>query len=726
LDFRLGVLCALCEKIQLRLCGGQPRIGISLRAVRCWEKLAVTIAITGTFNLPASLSLADFACMSEAPPVVAVLPQLLILLAFSVLVVTAFRRLRMPPIVGYLAVGMLLGPFAFDVATDGIAPVLAELGVVFLVFTLGLEFSLPRMLSMRREALGIGGAQVVLTTGLITAALWWFDVKLPVAIITGGALAMSSTAIVIRQLGEQGELNRSHARIAVGILLFQDLAFVPLLALESALAGSADQLEMANILGAVARAAIALVLVLTVLRWLVRPLFHEIGRARSSELFTLTALLVSLGAAWATHEVGLSMALGAFLAGMLLAETEYRHQIESVIRPFRDVLLGLFFITIGTLLDLQLLIRNLWLVLLLVLLLQLFKAAIVMGAARVVSGGLRRSLRAGLIVAQGGEFGFALLTLMLNDHLADAALIQPLLAATVVGMIVSPFIIRHNERVANFLLRTQTEDLSVQERELAVTQHSAQRDHVIVCGYGRVGQNLARVLEQQGFEYIALDMDTRRVRAAREAGNPVVYGDGGRGEILELVGIEHCSVLVITFADPQVAIGIIKVVRELRPSLPVLVRTQDDTRLDDLQKAGATEVVPETLEASLMLASHLLLLLKVPVTRVFETIGDIRNNRYAMLQQVFRTDDPRRARNQQLSLSQLQTVVLPPGAYAVGRSVADMELAERAKVLVTGIRRDGILGQQPDATTLFREGDIVVLYGTADALAHGEKLLLMG
>ncbi len=664
--------------------------------------------------------------MSEAPRVVAILPQLLILLAFSVLVVTLFRRLRMPPIVGYLAVGTLLGPFAFNVATDGIAPVLAELGVVFLVFTLGLEFSLPRMLSMRREALGIGGAQVVLTTASATAALWWFDVELPVAIIVGGALAMSSTAIVIRQLGEQAELNRSHARIAVGILLFQDLAFVPFLALESALAGSSDQLEIGKIVGAVARAAVALVLVLTVLRWLVRPLFHEIGRARSTELFTLTALLVSLGAAWATHEVGLSMALGAFLAGMLLAETEYRHQIESVIRPFRDVLLGLFFITIGTLLDLQLLIRNLWLVLLLVLLLQLVKAAIVTVVARMMSGGLRRSLRAGLVVAQGGEFGFALLTLMLNDHLAQPALIQPLLAATVVGMIASSFIIRHNSRIANFLLRTQTEDMSALERELAATQRSAQRDHVIVCGFGRVGQNVARVLEQQGFEYMALDMDARRVRTARQAGNPVIYGDGARAEILELVGIEHCSVLVITFADPQVSIGIIKVVRELRPALPVLVRTQDDTRLDDLQKAGATEVVPETLEASLMLASHLLLLLKVPVPRVFETIGEIRNNRYAMLQQLFRTDDPRRGFTRLESPEQLQTVVLPPGAHAVGKTVGDMQLDHRAKLVITGIRRDGILGPQPDDSTVFREGDIVVLYGTADALELGEKLLLMG
>jgi len=665
--------------------------------------------------------------MSEAPPVVDVLPQLLVLLTFSVLVVSLFRRLKMPPIVGYLAVGMLLGPYALDFATQGIAPVLSDLGVVFLVFTLGLEFSLPRMLSMRLEALGMGGAQVVVTTALTTGLLWGaFDINLTVALIVGGALAMSSTAIVIRQLTDQGELNQSHARIAIGILLFQDLAFVPFLALESALAGNTGQLQIGPILGSIARAAIALVLVLTVLRWIVRPLFHEIGRLRSTELFTLTALLVSLGAAWATHEVGLSMALGAFLAGMLLAETEYRHQIESVIRPFRDVLLGLFFITIGTLLDLQLLFRNLWLVLLLVLVLQVVKAGIISVIARVMSGGLRRSLRAGMIVAQGGEFGFALLTLMLNDRLASPALIQPLLAATVVGMIVSPFIIRHNKRIADVVLRTRTDSLSMMERELLVTHENAQRDHVIVCGFGRVGQNLARVLEKQGFEYIALDMDPKRVRAARLAGNPVIYGDGAQPEILELVGLEHCSVLVITFADPQVSLGIIKAVRELRRNLPVLVRTQDDSRLDELQKAGATEVVPETLEASLMLASHLLLLLKLPVSRVLRTIGDIRNNRYAMLQQLFRTDEPKHLHETGLQKEELHAVVLPPGAHAVGKTVAEMDLRKRADATITGIRRDGILGEQPEPDTELREGDVVVLYGTQEALEHGEKLLLMG
>jgi CPA2 family monovalent cation:H+ antiporter-2 len=663
--------------------------------------------------------------MTEQDTTLSALPQLLVLLAFSVLVVMLFRRLKLPPIVGYLAVGMLLGPHALNLASDGIAPVLAELGVVFLVFTLGLEFSLARMIAMRREALGIGGLQVVLTTAVIASVLWGFDVQPLVAVIIGGALAMSSTAIVIRQLSEQSELNRVHSRIAVGVLLFQDVAFVPFLALESALTGGAEGFDAWQIAGAILRAAVALTLVLTFLRWIVRPLFHEIGRSRSPDLFTLAALLVSLGAAWATHAVGLSMALGAFLAGMLLAETEYRHQIEVVIRPFRDVLLGLFFITIGTLLDLQLLVRQLWLVLLLVAGLQVIKAAIVTLAARTVAGDLRKSLRAGIVVAQGGEFGFALLTLMLNDHLANAALIQPLLAATVVSMVISPFLIRHNGRIADLITRRENVAPTALERELTATRDSAGRDHVIVCGFGRVGQNLARILEAQGFEYIALDMDPRRVHAAREAGDPVVYGDGAQPEILEAVGLDHCNVLVISFADPDVSLGIIKAVRQLRPDLPILVRTQDDAKLDLLQQAGATEVVPETLEASLMLMSHLLLLLNVPVSRVVKTVGDIRNQRYAMMRRVFKADDTPALDATHAFREELQTVVLPPGAFAVGRSLADLNL-EKADVTITAIRRDGIVGRQPEPSTELREGDVMVLYGTPEALERGEGKLLMG
>jgi K+:H+ antiporter len=653
-------------------------------------------------------------------PDLSILPQLLMLLASSVLVVLLFRRLRLPPILGYLAVGMLLGPYALNFNSGRNAPILADLGVVFLVFTLGLEFSLPRMIAMRREAFLIGGLQVSLTTAAFATILWALHVPPLTAVMIGGALAMSSTAIVIRQLGEQAELNRTHSRIAIGILLFQDLAFVPLLALESALAAGTPEGGMWEVVESILQAAIALALVLTFLRWLVRPLFHEIGRARSTELFTLATLMVAVGAAWATHAVGLSLALGGFLAGMLLAETEYRHQLETVIRPFRDVLIGLFFITIGTLLDLQLLFRRLWLVLLLVIGLQLAKMVIVMIVARLGTDSPRKALRAGVVMAQGGEFGFALLTLVLGDKLADSAIIQPLLAATVVSMVLSPLLIRHNGRLAELIFpRSTLAPIPNQDNV------SGQRDHVIICGFGRVGQNLARVLERQGFTYVALDSDPRAVELARRAGDAVIYGDGTATEMLEAIGLQRCRVLVLTFAETNASMKIVKAVRELRPELPILVRTQDDSKLEELQQAGATEIVPETLEASLMLVSHVLLLLDVPVSRVVKTVGDIRNNRYSMLRRLFRRDDSRLVGDGAAENEELHTVVLPPGAYSVGKSLADLEL-DQGEVTITAIRRDGILGQQPEASTVLREGDVVILAGTPEALEHGEARLLMG
>ncbi len=653
------------------------------------------------------------------------LGQLLILLAFSVLVVTVFRRMKLPPIVGYLAVGILLGAEALSLAGSETTHVLAEYGVVFLVFTLGLEFSYPRMLAMRWEVFGLGGAQVVLTTTLFAGTSWLLGAPLMVAIVLGGALAMSSTAIVVRQLTEQLEINKSHGRLAVGILLFQDLAFVPLLALESALRGQLDILDPVAVGGALLRAGIALLFVLAAGRWLLRPLFQEITHARSTEVFTLTVLLVTLASAWATSQVGLSLALGAFLAGMMLAETEYRHQIEVVIRPFRDILLGLFFITVGTLLDVPLLVERLWLVLLLVLLLQVSKLLIVTVLARRLSNNWQSALQTGLVIAQGGEFGFALLTLTLNDRLIGNEVIQPLLAATVVSMVLSPFLIRHNSRLTEYFLRHRKHELSELQRELAATHTVAQRNHVILCGFGRVGQNLARVLEKHGYEYIALDMDPKRILQARHAGDPVIYGDAAEPEILEAVGLKHCSVLVISFADPNLALRILRSVRELHKDVPVLVRTQDDTKLDALQEAGATEVVPETLEASLMLMSHMLLLLNMPVSRVVKTVGDIRDNRYTMLRRIFRREDARPLDDTHTLREELHSVVLPRNAYAIGRSIAQLKL-EQAGISVNAIRRDGIVGRQPDAGTVFREGDVVVLYGNPEALALGESVLMIG
>jgi CPA2 family monovalent cation:H+ antiporter-2 len=653
--------------------------------------------------------------------------QILILLAASVCVVAGVRRLALPAIVGYLAVGMLLGPHALAWAVDNdTTRLLADFGVVFLVFTLGLEFSLPRLLAMRWEVLGVGGAQVLVTTAAVAAgAIALFGVGPTAAIVIGGAVAMSSTAIIIAQLTEQSENNRTHGRLAVAICLFQDLSFPLFLGLVSPLAAGAGSAPGPHIIAAIGIAAAALLLVLAVGRWLLRPLFLAIASVRSPELFSLAVLLAVLASAWATQAAGLSLALGAFLAGMMLAETEFRHQVEATIRSYREVLLGLFFITVGMLLDVPLLLRTLPLVTAILAGMLLLKASVVAVVAKPATKSWFKSLRTGVVVSCGGEFGFALLTILLRRELADPAVVQPLLAATVLSMVASPMLIRDNRRIARAILREsgpkRTEALREAQTTLAVTE----RDHVVICGFGRVGQNIARVLEQTGFEYIALDLDPYRIRAGRQAGDPVVYGDAGQVEVLQNMGLVHASCVVITFANPTVSLRILRSVRSLRGDVPVLVRTQDDTKLEDLQAAGATEVVPETFEASLMLLSHLLLLLKLPVSQVIRTVNDIRSHRYGMLRQYFRASGAEFLDDSHAFREELHSVVLPPHAWAVGKTIA--ELAGRgSQAAVSAVRRDGIVGREPGADTVFKEGDVVVVCGTPEAVEHAETLLLMG
>jgi CPA2 family monovalent cation:H+ antiporter-2 len=653
--------------------------------------------------------------------------QILILLTASVCVVAGVRKLALPAILGYLAVGMLLGPHALSLAADNeTTQLLADFGVVFLVFTLGLEFSLPRLVAMRWEVLGVGGAQVLITTGLVASgASLFLDVAPAVAVLIGGAVAMSSTAIIIAQLTEQSENNRTHGRLAVAICLFQDLSFPLLLALLSALSGGVGSVDATHILSAIGEAAVALLLVLAGGRWLLRPLFLMIASVRSAELFSLAVLLAVLASAWATHAVGLSLALGAFLAGMMLAETEFRHQIEATIRSYREVLLGLFFITVGMLFDVGLLLHDLALVSAILLGMLLLKAAVVALVAKPATKSWFKSLRTGVIVAQGGEFGFALLILLLRKDLLDPAIVQPLLAATVLSMVLSPLIIRHNRRITRVILRETGNPQTEAMRQERITLAAADREHVVICGFGRVGQNIARVLEQSGFEYIALDVDPYRIRTGRQAGDPVVYGDAGQVKVLENVGLAHASVVVITFANPDVALRILRSVRELRTDVPILVRTQDDTKLTELQAAGATEVVPETFEASLMLLSHLLLLVKLPVGAVLRTINDIRSHRYSMLRQYFRDAGDEHLDETHAFREELHSVILPPHAWAVGRSISDLK--ERgSQATVNAVRRDGIVGRDPGPDTVFKEGDVVVVYGTPEAVEHAETLLLMG
>jgi CPA2 family monovalent cation:H+ antiporter-2 len=656
------------------------------------------------------------------------LTQVLVLLLASVLVVAAARRIGLPPVLGYLTVGLLVGPYVLGVVAESTqTQLLAEIGVVFLLFTLGLEFSWPRMVAMRREVFGLGLLQVLATTALFMGIGRLLGLPWLVAVAVGGALSMSSTAIVIRQLTEQAEVNRTHGRLALAILLFQDLAFVPLLALTTAIADgtAAARFSIAGIVQTLATGFAALVIVLFAGRLLLRPLFVEIARSRLKELFTLTVLLVVLASAWVTHHAGLSLALGGFLAGMMLAETEYRHQVEAVIRPFRELLLGLFFISVGMLLDIGLLLDQYLLVSATVIVIVVLKVLTASVAVRGFVATHFKALRTGLVLGGGGEFGVALLTLLLQSRGVPAATVQPLLLALVVTMLIAPFGIRYNKNVARFLLREKGPPRRSIEREDAATSEVARREHVVLCGFGRVGQSIARVLESQGFEYIAVDLDLARVRPARQAGYPVIFGDSSDEDVLLACGIGAASAVVVSFADPDISVSIVRAVRAHRKDVPVLVRTADDLGVEALSQAGATEVVPETFEASLMLASHVLMLLNVPVTRVVRTVGEIRRARYATLRAVVHadTDGPRDVLEE--SGEGIATIVIPPRAWAVNRTLAEIR-ARGAEVAFTALRRQGITGREPADIAVMRAGDVLVVYGMPDAVEHAEAIILTG
>jgi CPA2 family monovalent cation:H+ antiporter-2 len=438
-------------------------------------------------------------------------------------------------------------------------------------------------------------------------------------------------------------------------------------------------------------------------------------------------LLVVLASAWITERAGLSLALGGFLAGMLLAESEYRHQVEAVIRPFRELLLGLFFISVGMLLDVRLMYEQFWLVTATVVALVLLKVATTSSAVRLFVATNFKALRTGMVLGGGGEFGVALMTLMIKapNAIAPNTVVQPLLLVLVVSMLIAPFGIRYNKTIARFLLRERGPPQRSVDGEDAATGDVTRREHVVLCGFGRVGQNIARVLESQGFEYIAVDLDLARVRPARQAGYPVIYGDSSDEDVLVACGIDTASAVVVSFANPQVSLGIVRAVRLHRSDVPVLVRTADDAGLSDLTHAGATEVVPETFEASLMLASQVLMLLNVPVARVVRTVGEIRRARYATLRNVVLPDTVASAAPAQAEGEGMAPIVIPPQAWAVGRTLEEIR-ARGAEVAFTALRRQGITGREPQGTVVLREGDVLVVYGVPAAIEHAEAILLTG
>ena len=653
------------------------------------------------------------------------LTSVLLLLTSSVLAVALFRALKLPAMLAYFFVGMLFGPFGFNFlpSTESGRQV-AEFGIVFLMFSVGLEFSLPKLYSMRKTLFGLGGAQVIITLSVsmlvgLLAGLGWAT-----AFVIGGALTMSSTAIVSKILMERVDLNSRHGRLSIGILLFQDLAVIPILVLIPALGAHSG--DLGSILGlSLVKTVVLLFVLFKFGKVVINYWFELVAAQRSRELFIMNVLMVTLLLAAATKLAGLSYALGAFIAGMLISETRYRYQVESDIAPFRDILLGLFFISVGMLLDFHFMLNHIGLVLALLAGFVLFKAAVVAVLTRAFGYEAGVGIRTGIILAQAGEFSFVLLALGLEQKLIGGDELQVVLAASLISMVIAPFIIQKNGRIARKLAKNYTKNSAQIVDEI---EHSTAnlKDHVIICGYGRSGQYLGRFLKEENIPFIALDIDPARVQDAAAAGEHVMYGDAGRRIVLEAAGGARAKALIVSYSDTRASMKVLHVAQEGYPNLPVIVRTYDDADMDAFRAAGATEVVPEVLEGSLMLASHALVLLGVPLNRVVKRIRLFREERYKMFKGFFGglTDIDKASTKQRVN--RLHSVEITAGTFAQGQYLEDINFSH-FDVELQYIRRPNMLEDiHPRPDIMLAEGDVLVLLGSAEDLVAAEIFLISG
>lgn len=654
----------------------------------------------------------------------------LLYLVAAVAGVVLCRLAKLPPMLGYLTVGVLIGPNALALAQNSAGVrYLAEFGVVFLMFVIGLEFSLPKLRTMRRHVFGLGLLQVALTIVLTVLGSLLLDWLLPRwwklewyhALALGGVMSMSSTAIVVKLVADRLELESEHGKRVVGILLFQDLAVVPLLVLIPALGSPPEQL-LTGLGLALLKAVLLLGLLLTGGQKVMRWWLTLVVRRKSEELFMLNILLLTLGLAWLTEHAGLSLALGAFVAGMLISETEFKHRVETDIRPFHDVLLGLFFITIGMLLDWHIVWDRWPLVLLLLGASLLFKLVLIAGLARAFGAASGVSLRVGLYLAQAGEFGFVLLQLAAQHRLIPPELFNPVLAAMVISMLLAPFLIMFSNPIVSRLIGSDWLMQSVQMTQIASRAMAADK-HVIICGYGRCGQNLAHMLERERIPYMALDLDPDRVRQAAAAGHSVVYGDAARVQALKAAGLKRASAVVVTYLDTASALKVLALAHEHAPTVPIMVRTVDEQDIEKLRQAGATEVVPEAIEASLMLAGHALALVGVPMRRVIRVLQEQREQRYSLLRGYFHGADDSTADEQQQE--RLVTVTLPTAGKTLGRTLGEM-LLQLLEVRVVSMRRASGKNVPVQDDLLLQGGDTLVLSGKPEALALAESKLVSG
>ncbi|URQ99500.1 monovalent cation:proton antiporter-2 (CPA2) family protein [Pseudoalteromonas sp. SCSIO 43095] len=645
------------------------------------------------------------------------------LLVAAVLFVWLFKRIGLPPVLAYLAVGLLAGGHGVGWITQSHEmDFIAELGIVFLLFSLGLEFSVSRLMAMRNIVFGLGSLQVFVSSILLIVILHLLNFNLLTSFTIGIIITLSSTAVVAKLLKESGDLNKRRGQLAIGVLLLQDIAAVPLLIILPLFASSDSNSIGWALLLALTKGAFVCVLLWTIGKWVLPKVFKEVALARSDELFVLTTLLVSLFAGLLTYSFGLSMALGAFLAGMMLGESHYRHQLEADIRPFRDILMGLFFVTVGMQLDISFVVNHASIIVVALLGILVLKIAVVMLSSLFMGERKQDALACAIMLWQMGEFGFVLIALAAQHDLLSAEQVSFLIAMGVISMALTPYLIDKTPFILKRLGMLERAKFAYEDEPQSSTLYN---NHVVICGFSRVGQTIARFLSPEAIDYVAIESDPILVQEGKAAGEPLLFGHVEQKDILKCAGVERARLVIITFPEFQQTQIVIDAIKQVAPRVKILIRTRDDSQLERLKDLGVTEVVPEALEASLMLVSHVLSMSGVPMSRIIRRVSSERRNRYKLLQSFFAGENIDSDTNLLERLEYLHVIALPDKAFAVNKAISELNLAKR-KVLIKALRREGEEIDTPPEHTILYANDILVLQGKPRRVERVEHYLLDG
>lgn len=649
--------------------------------------------------------------------------QVFALLLAAMILVWLFKRIGLPAILAYLVTGVLASsPSIGWMSMSDEMHFIAELGIVFLLFSLGLEFSVPKLMAMRNLVFGLGGLQVILTILVAMPIVRFFDYGWLSAFTIASIMALSSTAVVVKILKENGALNQRRGQLSVGILLFQDIAVVPLLISIPLFAQADNQMLASTLAIALAKGAFVCILLWAIGKWLLPFVFNEVAQVRTDELFVLSTLVVALCAAGLTYLFGLSMALGAFLAGMMLGESQYRHQLEAEIRPFRDILMGLFFVTVGMQLNVGFVIEMFWYICVALAVLFILKLLLILGCAQLIGERKKDAIASGILLWQMGEFGFVLIALASTHQLMASTTASFLIALGVFSMALTPYLISQTDRILG-VLNIDSEQGNEQFQK-TFGSHNL-NGHVLILGYGRVGQTITRFLKPEAIPYAAIERNPLLVQEAQNAGEPVLFGHAAQNTILKSAKIEQAKLVIVTMSDFEQNQPVIDAIKRVAPGVSIIVRATDDIHLEDFKKMGVAEVVPEALEASLMLISHVLHMSGVPMRRILRRVSQERENRYEFLHGFF-TDGSVEQNSEPLErLEYLHAIALPESAYAIDKQIAQLNL-NKQRVVITALRRDGQEIESPGDEMKLQVNDILLLKGKPRRVERAEQFLLEG